>query len=329
MRLALTYNEQHARCEAEAEFDTPATIARLAGTLARLGHDVTPVEVGRPIEQLVATLRRLRPELVFNLAEGSHGRFREAFYPALFEQLGLRHTGSPASVLALCLDKALAKRVVAAAGVPVLEGWCARSAREAEEAIARACAAGPPLIVKPIFEGASKGITQASVVTDVRRLRNVVSRTLVRYPAGVLIERYLDGTDAAVGWVDGLGVLPPVRYVVTRARGFPILDLRAKLEPGALAVEVLDDKELAAVAARAFDALGVTGFARADFRVAPGGTRYFLEMNPLPSLAAEANELFLAAAVRGHGEGDVLSAIVSEAICGGSTEPVRVSLAGA
>src|SRR5258707_1360931 len=83
--------------------------------LASLGHVVTPVDVSCSIEALIRRLRRIAPDLVFNLAEGQRGRFREAFYPALFEQLGLPHTGSHASVLAVCLDKALAKRIVSAA----------------------------------------------------------------------------------------------------------------------------------------------------------------------------------------------------------------------
>src|SRR6185503_17551281 len=117
MRIALTYNEKRSASEAEAEFDSPETIHAIARMLASLGHIVTPVEVGKPVEAVVRELRRLKPELVFNLAEGHGGAFREAFYPALFEHLGLVHTGSPASVLALCMDKAMAKKIVAAARV--------------------------------------------------------------------------------------------------------------------------------------------------------------------------------------------------------------------
>src|SRR4051812_40032292 len=112
MRIALTFNLRRQRCEAEAEFDSLESISAIARLLASLGHRVIPVDVNAPVEDTVAMLRRIAPDLVFNLAEGRHGPFREAFYPALCEQLELRYTGSPASALALCLDKALAKRVV-------------------------------------------------------------------------------------------------------------------------------------------------------------------------------------------------------------------------
>ncbi len=129
MKIVLAYNEQRSAAEAHAEFDSPETIAELGAALRRLGHAVRPVEVSRPVEQVASELRSLAPELVFNLAEGERGRFREAFFPALYEQLGLAYTGSAPSVLALCLDKALAKRVVAASGVAVAPDMFATSAK--------------------------------------------------------------------------------------------------------------------------------------------------------------------------------------------------------
>ena len=56
MRIALTYNEKRSQSEAEAEFDSPETIHAIARMLASLGHVVTPVEVGRPVETLVAEI---------------------------------------------------------------------------------------------------------------------------------------------------------------------------------------------------------------------------------------------------------------------------------
>jgi D-alanine-D-alanine ligase len=272
-----------------------------------LGHEVTPVEVSVPIEELVARLRLLQPDLVFNIAEGTHGRFREAFYPALFEQLKLRCTGSSASVLALCLDKALAKRIVAAAGLRVPEGWFVESLADLPTGVE------PPLIVKPNFEGASKGITHASVVTELRDLEPTVARVLAQYPGGVLVERYIDGDDATVAWVESLGILSPILYVYPRHTALRIYDLAWK-HGGALGVELIEAPMLAEAGRRAFAALGVSGYGRADFRIAADGTIYFLEMNPLPSLADGDKELYLAATRRGLTELDLIAAIVAPAV---------------
>jgi D-alanine-D-alanine ligase len=313
VRVALTFDRKRDDSEEEAEFDTLETVGALTEILLGLGHDVAAVEVSCPIPLLVERLQRAAPRVVFNIAEGRVGRFREAFYPALFEQLRLRHTGSPASVLALCLDKALAKRVVAAAGVPVAAGVVVRGR-------GGSALAGPrlPVIVKPNYEGSSKGITQASVASDARGLRAVVREQLRRYPDGVLVEEYVDGVDVGVAFVDGIGILPPLCWRYEATGPHQILDLVLKQGPpervrvevpaaigGAASARVVE------AARRAFAALDVAGFGRADFRVTPDGDVRFLEMNPLPTLAPSEEEMYAAAAHVGRSRADVLDAIIA------------------
>ena len=304
MNIALTFNEIRTAGEAHAEFDSLTTIAALVAALHRLGHTVRPIEVSRPVDQVVVELRAVAPELVLNLAEGDRGRFREAFYPALFEQLGLPCTGSSASVLALCLDKALAKRVVAAAGVAV--------ARDAFVTVPGCgTALDLPVIVKPNFEGSSKGL---HVATTREGVTAAIGRVLARYPEGAIVEEYIEGSDVAVGWVAGIGMLAPVRYVYEGAATHPIFDRSAK-GPGVSRIELPEllpptAHALREAAARSFAALGVTGYGRADFRIKPGGEVIFLEMNPLPTLAEPDNELYAAAALLGKSPDHLLSAIL-------------------
>jgi len=75
------------------------------------------------------------------------------------------------------------------------------------------------VIVKPNFEGSSKGITQESVVEDRLRLRALVERQLSRFPAGVLVEEFIPGKDLTVAFLEKsaaerAGVLTPVEYVI-------------------------------------------------------------------------------------------------------------------
>jgi D-alanine-D-alanine ligase len=314
MRIALTYNEKRSAGEAHAEFDSREAIAQIARLVASLGHSVVPMDVSGSIPRIAVRLRRVAPELILNFAEGERGTFREAFYPALFEQLGFAHTGSSASTLALCLDKALAKRVVAAARVRVPRG---RIVRRADEL----CDLPGPLIVKPNFEGSSKGITPASVVADPGGLAEVIRPLLARYPEGVLVEEFVDGIDVAVGWFAGIGMLPPICYRYDARGGPAIYDYalkhvtpeRVHVEvPAVLACGVAPRLEQAA--ARAFEALGVAGYGRADFRITAGGDIVFLELNPLPSLtlAAGHDELYLAAAELGRSPRDLLAAVIAD-----------------
>lgn len=297
MRIALTYNEKRTAHEDEAEFDSAATIEMLVGRLTRLGHRVTPVDVNGSIPRLIDKLARIAPDVVFDIAEGERGAFREAFYPALFEQLGLACTGSSPSTRALCLDKRLAKRVVAAAGVDV----------PAEDARV------PPLIVKPNCEGSSKGITAASVVSELAQLDGVIDACRARYP-DVLVEQFVDGRDVSIAWVDGLGWLPEIAYHYDA----PVYEYALKhTTPERVRVEIpaaLDEdvrKRLHVAARRAFTALGVTGLGRADFRITPRGEVVFLELNPLSSLFD--GELFAAVTAMGATPEVMLSYIVRSA----------------
>lgn len=89
MKLAYTYNLQLTDREEDAAFDRPETVEAIAGALKTLGHQVERVEVSGPASRLVARLEALNPDLIFNTAVGRGGKSREAFYPGLFEQLGM------------------------------------------------------------------------------------------------------------------------------------------------------------------------------------------------------------------------------------------------
>ena len=188
MRIALTHNLRLSEAEDEAEFDTRETVDALAAALERLGHRVERIEVSGPASRTVARLEAFGPDLIFNTAEGRRGRFREAFFPALFDELGMPYTGSDAYALALTLDKQLTKLVLAQHGVahPALAVRRGRSAQLQVNALRY------PVIVKPNFEGSSKGITQDSVVEDPLRLHEVVREragALPGRPAGRGVHR--------------------------------------------------------------------------------------------------------------------------------------------
>ena len=311
MRLALTFNRKRSDEENEAEFDTIETVRALTSILVSLGCSVVPIDVSCSIPSLVARLRRAAPDVIFNIAEGSRGRFREAFYPALFEQLGIPHTGSTASSLSLCLDKALTKRIVAAARVPIPRGVFIRDARNVSDV----GFVPLPAIVKPNFEGSSKGITQASVVTDRASLVATVRDCLARYPEGVLVEEYVDGADVSVAWLENVGILPTIGYAFEPLGPHRILDLALKQGPTErIRVQVpaplprAHEKKLVTIAEAAFRALDVRGYGRADFRVTAGGDIRFLEMNPLPTLADP--DLYDAAGAVGLSPKDLFAAIL-------------------
>src|SRR4051812_22939445 len=321
MRLALTHNLRLNDSEDEAEFDSRETIDALSSGIERLGHRVERIEVSGPASRTAARLEAYAPDLVFNTAEGRRGRFREAFYPALFDELGFPYTGSDAWVLAVTLDKTLTKLVLREHGVISPKGQFVEDVSELKLEGWRF-----PLMVKPNFEGSSKGITQESVVEDRQKLRALVEKQLARFPAGVLVEEYIPGKDLTVAFLEKAvsQVLTPVEYVIDESelsrRRYRIYDYDLKsVHYNAVAVRcpaqfpayVLERAQ--EMARNAFKALGVRDLGRIDFRVADDGQVYFIEINALPSLEPGAG-IYAAAALEGLHTDGVLGKVVESAV---------------
>lgn len=308
MRIAFTHNLKTSAAEAEAEFDTPETVAAIRRALENLGHEVEAVEVSGPASRTIARLEALSPQIIFNTAEGHRGRFREGFFPGVFEQIGIPFTGSDAYVCTLTLDKALTKSVVEAAGVRTPRSRFIRTLSELEGHGLRF-----PLILKPNFEGSSKGITVDSVVEDQAGLERRAAILLGNYSTGVLVEEYVVGRDIAVPMIEGLseatgGVLSPIEYLfdskITGERKFQVYDYALKNElSDHVSVKLMSRADPAydrilAQSKLVFEKLGVRDLGRIDYRLTDDGELFFIEVNALPSLEPGAG-IYLAAADSG------------------------------
>lgn len=324
MRIAFTHNLQLTDSEDEAEFDTPTTVAALTEALTRLGHDVEPVEVSGPASRTVARLEALAPEMIFNTAEGKSGRYREAFYPGLFDQLGIPYTGSDAYICALTLDKQLTKLVLASHGIPTPKWYFVDDMAEWSPPELRF-----PVMVKPNYEGSSKGITLDSIVERPEDLRDRVAAALAKYPSGLLIEEFIVGRDVVVPFLEKAsahtgGVLAAAEYhfdpTIVAGRKYQIYDY--ELKHGASAgVDVRCPADLtpalaaslAQLSRKVYKVLGMRDLGRIDYRITDDGTPYFIEVNALPSLEPGAG-IYAAAALVGLTQvEDVLKVVLKSA----------------
>lgn len=327
MRIAFCHNLALDDSETFAEFDSPQTVTAITEALVRLGHDVFPVDVAMPLEELCDTLSRLAPELIFNTAEGFGGPEREALYPAMYAALGLPFTGSDARGCLITLDKHLTRLLVAARGVPVSPGGLIPGSSADLPAGLRF-----PVFVKPNFEGSSKGIDAAGLAFSEESARVRAKALLDRFPDGVLVEEYVEGIDVVVPWIEALGPLPACSYHFGRdvpasgatpldPSGPAIYDYDLKHSaaddvsvvcPAAIARSVAD--RLAHLTREVVDALALRDLARLDFRVTPTGDVFFLEVNALPSLEPGAS-IYAAAQLVGLSEmDDVLAAVIETAV---------------
>jgi len=334
MKVAFTHNLRLTdvrETEKEAEYDSAETVSAIAAALEAAGHEVEKVEVSGPASNLLERLEAIDPDIIFNTAEGDtglRGRMREAFYPALFEELGIPFTGSDAYTNAITLDKWLTKLVVERAGIDTPRAALV-TVRNYQQAVERGLGLAFPVIVKPNHEGSSKGIygqaLGSSVVRDPKDLASALKAALRTYPDGVLVEEYIDGLDIAVGYIDGVGhdngLLTPVELLIETGaeRPFNIYDYRLKnVEPGKVQYRCPANcprdvaARLRSISGDVIRTLGLRDMARLDYRVTSEGRIYLLEANALPALASHSS-LFAATAQVGLTYNATIAAILNAA----------------
>jgi D-alanine-D-alanine ligase len=280
------------------EYDSPATIDGIERALASRGHRVRRLGGGR---NFVAQVLEAPPQLVFNIAEGRGSRSREAHVPAVCEMLGIAYTHSDPLTMAVSLDKAVAKRIVASAGVPTPRFAVLESSRDSA-----AIALEFPLFAKPLFEGSSMGIRQRSRIASKAELEQRVAQLLADYREPVLVEEYcsgpeftvaLLGTGASARVVSAMEVIPKL---VAREDFIYSLEVKRNWdwanEVDYQAPPRRSAHELAAlekVALDAYRALGCRDIARVDLRCGRDGEPKFIEANPLPGIAPGWSDLAL------------------------------------
>jgi D-alanine-D-alanine ligase len=325
MRIGITYD---LRADAPAgapddfqeEFDSPETIDALAAVLRGLGHEVVKLGDGRDMLQRVLAQP---PDLVFNTAEGQGvSRSREARVPAVLEMLGIPYTGSDPLTLAVTLDKDCAKRLAATAGVAVPRGLVLSSSANGWHTYGEGSPLGSfPVIVKPAWEGSSKGIRGKAVVDSAAELTEAIAGLRRDHRQPVLVEEYIQGDELTVAVLGNPGrVFGVMRVVPVYPTDRFVYSLEVKRDyrrqvryecPPPLPAAVLAAVEEAALSV--YRVLGCRDVSRIDFRL-KDGVPYFLEVNPLPGLNPESGDLMIMARLLGVSHAEVIETILRAAL---------------
>ncbi len=217
MRIGLTYDlrrdwsvKEDEPADLYAEFDSDETIAALTAAIEGLGHEAARIGAAGNVLSFFANDR---VDLVFNIAEGFlGGRSREAQVPCLLELLGIPYVFSGPLTLAVTLDKAMAKRLVLAEGLPT-----ARFAELSSPDEADGLGLTPPLFLKPVHEGSAKGVSEASLALTRGAVKERAAALLSAYRQPVLVEEYLAGDEFTVAILGAGGaarVLGAMKVVV-------------------------------------------------------------------------------------------------------------------
>ncbi len=219
---------------------------------------------------------------VFNILHGQHGGGEDGVLQGALQSLGIPFTGSGVLGSALSMDKVRSKYVWMALGLPTPKFVPLTRGADAARVHAAAREIGFPLIVKPACEGSSVGVSR---VFDEKDLDEAVALAR-RYPGDLLMETLIEGNELTVS-ILGREALPSIHIVPKGA----YYDYNAKylagdtqyLCPG---LQGDAESELRALAMRAFDALGCSGWGRVDVMRDRQGRNWLLEANTAPGMTS-------------------------------------------
>jgi D-alanine-D-alanine ligase len=281
------------------EADVLVEAEAVGSALSALGFATRRLVVGLDLGALRDALADAPPTVVFNLVEaiGGSGRLIH-LAPAILDELGVAYTGSPTEAIFLSSNKRVAKRLLAAAGVPTppwVEG----------EGVAGGVWGGP-WIVKSVWEHASIGLDDRAVVPTLAEARARVEERATAPGGPWFAEAFIEGRELNVALIAGAHGVPEALPVAEiRFEDWPagrprLLGYAAKWEPESLEyrhtvrrfIDPGAEPDLAArlvaLARQCWALLGLAGYARVDFRVDEAGRPWVLEVNANPCLSPDA-----------------------------------------
>jgi len=284
---------------AELKTDDWKTEANVLAALAELGHTTEHLAIFDDLDLLRQKLQSFEPDLIFNLADQfKNNRAFDQNIASFLEMHGVPFTGCGSTGLTLCKHKAISKKILGYHRIRVPEftviGRGKRCTRPARLKF--------PILVKPLKEEASYGISQASFVETDEQFKERVQFIHTSHDCDVIAEEYIAGRELYVSVLGNhrLDVFP-IRELVFKevSPDEPkIATYRAKWDEEyrkrwglqnrfADSLDPALAKDIVQTCKRIYRLLTIDGYARVDLRVTPNNEIYFIEANPNPILAAD------------------------------------------
>ncbi len=293
LTIAFLYNVRHRypdpndpKSHLEADFDDPKTIALMIKYFKKCGYQVIPIEADeKAYFKLFKNKKRI--DLAFNYSEGIYGQDREAQLPAILEMLQIPYTGSPPLTQALGLNKVKTKEVLQSHQIPVLPHQVFKTSQEKLEK-----GLFFPLIVKPIAQGSSAGITNSSVVFSDQELRRQVKFIIQTFSQPALIEPFLTGREFTIAMLGNPPRILPIiesNYTVLPPQYLSLDSLEVKwlfeeetqnnsvICPAKMERPL--QQEIKKICFKTWSALEILDYCRVDIRCDQDHQPYVLEVN--------------------------------------------------
>lgn len=327
-RIIVVYNRDFEGAEADPENRAREDVQNVADHLIEVLQSrdlsVTALGVHDDVGVTLAQIRRLDPDVVFNLCESICGDSRfEPLLPLLMEKDGIAFTGSGSFGLSLALHKHKAKEILRARQVPTPGAALLGHADEPANLPF-------PLIVKPSREDASVGIYSESVVGTAEALRARIAHVIEQYHQPALVEQYIEGREIYVSLLGRAGGPPEVLpFFEIDFSGLPddrprIVSFEGKWVESSVEYQGTKPvrcelppelhERVAAAARGAFEALELRDYGRVDIRLDDAGTPYVIDVNPNCDLSHEVGGFSRAARAAGLTYDDVVFRILDLAL---------------
>ena len=257
---------------AEREISLKSGQAVLEG-LQKSGVDVTGIDVD---EYIIELLQNDEIDRAFIILHGRGGE--DGVIQAALQMMAIPYTGSGVLGSALSMDKLRSKQVWMGAGLPT-PAYCSLDATTDFDEVVRKL--GLPVIVKPVHEGSSIGMSKVVNKDDLKQAWEQAAR----FDNEVIAEQWIHGAEYTVSVLQQ-EALPVIRLETPHA----FYDFDAKYEsettnyhcPCGLDVDA--EKKLQALAMKAFEILAGSGWGRVDFMMDAQGNPWLIEANTIPGM---------------------------------------------
>ena len=293
----------------ELKTDDWKTEAHVLTALGELGHDSGHLAIFDDIDLLRQKVQIFKPDVIFNLADQfKNNRSFDQNIVSVLAMQGVPFTGCGSTGLTLCKHKGISKKILGYHRIHVPGFVVLPRGRR----VGRPQRLKFPILVKPLKEESSLGISQASFVENNEQFRERVQFIHEKYDNDVIAEEYIEGRELYVSILGNhrLDVFP-IRELVFRE--VPpdepkIATYKAKWDEEYRKrwglqnqfAEGLDPavvRRIEQTCRRIYRLLTIDGYARLDLRLTPRNEVYFIEANPNPMLAGD--EDFAQSALKG------------------------------
>jgi D-alanine-D-alanine ligase len=266
--------------------------------LQKLGHEVTYAGVGSELNVIGRAIDDIDPHIAFNLVEQFDGL--PHFDQHVVSYLELRkqkYTGSNPRGLMIARDKALTKKILTyhRISVPRFAVFPPRKRVAATNRLKF------PLFVKSLTEEGSEGISQASLVREPDKLLERIAFIHEKTGSPALVEEFIEGREiyVAIYGNEQLTALPPWELTMSnlpdgapviatdKAKWDPSYQKRIGLKTGPAELSKDELARLLRASKRIYKLLGLSGYARLDYRMQENGRFHLLEANPNPQIARD------------------------------------------